>query len=69
MLKNLFPTCAGFGPLFMFMGFFYSPALAPCGVLLAALGAMMTSTALFVIHRRLTSLEQEKSVLEKPIKA
>lgn len=60
MFKSLFPTCASFGPLFMVMGFL-TPNRGeglPIGFFLAVPGALMTTIALNLLYRAVTSLER-----------
>lgn len=59
MSKTLFPVCASFGPLFIAMGcLFPNRADAPYGFFIALPGALMTSAALLIIFRALTTLER-----------
>ena len=62
MSKFLFPVYASFGPLFIAMGcLFPNRGGAPYGFFVAFPGALMTSAALLIIFRTLTTLERTTS--------
>ncbi|WLD12376.1 hypothetical protein [Planctellipticum variicoloris] len=60
MLKAMFPACASFGPLFMVMGFLMPNRGEglPISFFLAVPGALMTTIALNMLYRAVTSLER-----------
>lgn len=68
VFKSLFPACASFGPLFMVMGFL-TPNRGeglPIGFFLAVPGALMTTIALNVLYRAVTSLERPAGMTTTP---
>ena len=61
MSKTFFPVYAGFGPFFVAMGSLFPNRDAPYGFFVALPGALMTSAALLIMFRALTTLERTSS--------
>ena len=55
MSKALFPACAYFGPFITVNGFLLP---APYGYFVALPGALMTSVALHIIYRAMTTVDR-----------
>jgi hypothetical protein len=59
---NIVPACAGFGPVFIAMGFLFP---APFGFFIALPGALVTSFALLTFFRMQTAFDMATSKIRQ----
>jgi hypothetical protein len=70
LAKASFSACASFGPIMLAMGsLFPNRDGTPYGLIITIPGAMMTTAALLIVFRSLTSLETSTSSSENSIES
>jgi len=70
LAKAIFPACASFGPIMLAMGSLYpNRDGTPYGLIMSFPGALMTTAALLIVFRTLTSLETSTPSSEQSMKS